>query len=102
LAYAFTTQRASFLPLGTQDRLHQPYRAPLVKGMPQMLDAARGAGANGAALSGAGPSLIAFAASEGLATKVQSALKATALALKLGGEVKILEFSPRGAYVAET
>jgi len=42
------------------DRLHQPYRLPLIPGAAQALDAARGAGADAAALSGAGPSLIAF------------------------------------------
>jgi homoserine kinase len=43
------------------DRLHQPYRLPLIPGAQQALQAARAAGASGVALSGAGPSLIAFA-----------------------------------------
>jgi homoserine kinase len=44
------------------DRLHQPYRAPLIPGMAAALEAAHAAGAP-ACLSGAGPSLIAFASS---------------------------------------
>lgn len=99
LTYAFTTQRADFLKTGTQDRLHQPYRLPLVKGMPEMLDAACAAGAYGAALSGAGPSLIAFASSNANAMRVRDAFAETARKLKLNGEAKILKLSARGAYM---
>ncbi|HZD10858.1 MAG TPA: homoserine kinase [Candidatus Binatia bacterium] len=44
-----------------QDRLHQPYRVPLIPGMQAAFRAARAAGAQGVALSGAGPGVIAFA-----------------------------------------
>ena len=44
-----------------RDRLHQPYRASLVPGIDHVLDAAEKAGALGACLSGAGPTLLAFA-----------------------------------------
>ncbi|GLX69517.1 homoserine kinase [Paenibacillus glycanilyticus] len=43
-----------------RDRLHQPYRAPLIPGMSTILEHATEYGALGAALSGAGPTLIAF------------------------------------------
>lgn len=43
-----------------QDRLHQPYRAALIPGMAEILARAADYGALGAALSGAGPTLIAF------------------------------------------
>jgi homoserine kinase len=42
------------------DRLHQPYRLPLIAGGAQALQAAIQAGASAAAISGAGPGLIAF------------------------------------------
>ncbi|MFN3286412.1 MAG: homoserine kinase, partial [bacterium] len=48
------------LAVATQDRLHQPYREPLVPGFAHAVAAAREAGAWGAALSGAGSSLVAF------------------------------------------
>lgn len=51
------------LQLAMQDRLHQPYRMPLIPGMQEAYAAAYAAGASGVALSGAGPSLIAFAPS---------------------------------------
>ncbi len=49
------------LSIAMQDRLHQPYRMPLIPGMEAACAAARAAGARGVAISGAGPSLIAFA-----------------------------------------
>ena len=42
------------------DRLHQPYRLKLIPGAGAALAAARQAGAKAVALSGAGPSLVAF------------------------------------------
>ncbi|MDX1412649.1 MAG: homoserine kinase [Candidatus Promineifilaceae bacterium] len=49
------------LKIAMQDRLHQPYRVPLIPGMKEAFDASKAAGAAGVALSGAGPSLLAFA-----------------------------------------
>jgi homoserine kinase len=49
------------LAVAMQDRMHQPYRLPLIPGMAEAFTAVRRAGAAAAALSGAGPSLIAFA-----------------------------------------
>lgn len=43
-----------------EDKLHQPYRLPLIPGAQAALDAALANGASAAALSGAGPSVIAF------------------------------------------
>jgi homoserine kinase len=42
------------------DKLHQPYRLKLIPGAAQAMSAAKEAGASAVALSGAGPSLIAF------------------------------------------
>ena len=44
------------------DTLHQPYRLKLIPGAQAAMDAAKQAGAPAVALSGAGPSLIAFSA----------------------------------------
>jgi len=42
------------------DTMHQPYRLPLIPGAHDAMEAAKAAGADAVALSGAGPSLIAF------------------------------------------
>lgn len=57
-----------------QDRLHQPYRLALIPGAEEALRAAQAAG-GAAALSGAGPSLIAFV-EEGREKAVSEALRA--------------------------
>lgn len=60
LVAALTAGDAQHLRLAMQDRLHQPYRLPLVAGLPAVLDAALEAGALGAVLSGAGPTVVAL------------------------------------------
>ncbi|WP_231037941.1 homoserine kinase [Pectinatus frisingensis] len=61
LTAALCTGNAAVLSYAFADKLHQPYRACLIPGMCEVFTAARQAGALGAAISGAGPSLIAFA-----------------------------------------
>ncbi len=61
LIHALATAAYPKLALAMQDKLHQPYRLPLIPGMTEAFTAAYAAGAAGVALSGAGPSLIAFA-----------------------------------------
>ncbi|TMG56602.1 MAG: homoserine kinase [Chloroflexi bacterium] len=51
----------ALLSIAMADRLHQAARAHLVIGLDEIIAAARGAGAFGAALSGAGPAVLAVA-----------------------------------------
>lgn len=60
LAAAFASGQIDLLRAAMHDRLHQPYRAAFVPGLPEML-ALETPGLLGVALSGAGPSVIAFA-----------------------------------------
>lgn len=64
LIRALQTTNYDLLHTAMQDRLHQPFRLPLIPGMSQAFDAARQSGAAGVAISGAGPSLLAFAENE--------------------------------------
>ncbi|WP_018132436.1 homoserine kinase [Effusibacillus pohliae] len=48
-----------------EDRLHEPYRMPLIPGMKEAIARAKKAGALAAVLSGSGPALIAFCRGEG-------------------------------------
>ncbi len=57
---ALRSQDLDLLGQVMDDRLHQPYRLKLIPGAENALNAARQAGAAAAAISGAGPSLIAF------------------------------------------
>ncbi|MCK8488903.1 homoserine kinase [Paenibacillus sp. MBLB2552] len=58
LTAALTAGRLDLIPAAMRDRLHQPYRASLVPGMARILEEATAHGALGAALSGAGPTLL--------------------------------------------
>ncbi len=58
---AMQAGRLDLLREATQDRLHQPYRAQLVPGMPEVLAEGERAGALACFLSGAGPTLLALA-----------------------------------------
>lgn len=60
LVAALASGQLQLIAAAMKDRLHQPYRAALIPGMAEILDGASKHGALGAALSGAGPTLLAF------------------------------------------
>jgi len=60
LVAALAAGKLDLLRFAMQDRLHQPYRAELIPGMAKILAEAPRHGALGAALSGAGPTMLAF------------------------------------------
>jgi homoserine kinase len=59
LVAALATGSTHAFPTALEDRLHQPYRAPLVPGLEDILKL-RAPGLLGCALSGAGPSVVVF------------------------------------------
>ena len=69
-----------------EDSLHQPYRLPLIPGAHAAIAAARQAGASAVALSGAGPSLIAFSgqpANSGIGIVMQQAFEQAGLKARI-------------------
>jgi homoserine kinase len=94
---AIDQNRWDWLDIATQDRLHQPYRAKLVPGMDALFDAARRGGARGVALSGAGPSIIAF--TERAGGNIALAMERAARRIGLGGVARVVRVSARGAWV---
>ncbi len=61
---AFRTGDLNLLGVVMSDKLHQPYRLKLISGAQEAMDAMKAEGASAVALSGAGPSLIAFSEAE--------------------------------------
>ncbi|HTC33213.1 MAG TPA: homoserine kinase [Bryobacteraceae bacterium] len=59
LIAALATGATSAFPAALEDRMHQPYRYPLVPGLEEMIKL-RAPGLLGCALSGAGPSILVF------------------------------------------
>lgn len=94
--------RADVLRLLTEDRLHEPYRAAVYPELPELVAAARAAGALGACLSGAGSTIVAFvdASDETAADRVAAAFRATAGRLAQPGRLLALRPSRTGAGVA--
>jgi homoserine kinase len=82
-----------------QDSLHQPYRLARIPGAEQIILAAKQAGAAAAALSGAGPGIIAFAES-GL-DEIQNAMLAAAKEKRIAARGFLLHTSNSGAYEKE-
>lgn len=80
------------------DRLHEPYRAKLIPGFYSVKGAAIKAGAYGSALSGAGPSVIAFAERSKASKVGQAMVKAFARA-GVKSRALILDIDKKGALV---
>ncbi|MGQ9730609.1 MAG: homoserine kinase [Candidatus Zipacnadales bacterium] len=92
---AFATGRYEVLGTAMTDWLHQPYRAPLIRGMAETIAAALEAGALGAALSGSGPSIIAFA--KGNEESVARAMQQTLAEASVTAASLVLDISREGA-----
>ena len=56
----FELDRPELLRAASEDRLHEPYREPLIPGLAACREALLRAGADAAFLSGAGPTLAAI------------------------------------------
>ena len=89
------------LRVATEDRLHQPYRAALVPGFVDILAAATSAGAAGAFLSGAGPTVLALhdRSVAGLGSRITDAMGSAAATSGLGGRGLVLDVREKGAEV---
>jgi len=94
LLAAFTLGRPDLLAPALEDRIHQPYRAPLCPLLPCLQELAGMQGVLGAALSGAGPSVIVFLDPARNAT---SAVAAHLRSRNLPAELLLTSIALRGA-----
>jgi len=90
LVAALSMGHTELLSMAMEDRLHQPYRCSLIPGMEEVWQAAKDAGAMSAALSGAGPCLLAFA----MHNTVEIGQAMQAAFAKHGVQADILVLSP--------
>jgi homoserine kinase len=94
---AFQTGRLDLLRVAMQDRLHQPYRSQLFPAMGAIFEAALGAGACGACLSGAGSAILAFATEHQSA--IGEAMQRVAAARGVEGHWLVADIARSGAEV---
>jgi homoserine kinase len=98
LVAAILRADGALLSLAMNDRLHQAARSRLVPALDGVVDAARSAGAFGAALSGAGPAMLAFAPAR-LAARVVGAMEEAAEAEGTAGRGRVLRVRAAGVQV---
>ncbi|MCZ6677011.1 MAG: homoserine kinase [Candidatus Poribacteria bacterium] len=97
LVAAIATGNLEALSLAMHDRLHQPYRIPLIPGFDEVTEAAMQAGALSVALSGAGPSIAAYCTTS---TQEVAAQMSRAFARhQISCDVKVLSIDSTGATV---
>ena len=100
LVLGLHTGNTRLIAAGMHDRLHEPYRARLFPHLEVMIAAARTAGALGACLSGAGPSVLAL--TEPAHTKaIARAYRGAAASMGVAGEVRQLAVAPAGAEIID-
>jgi homoserine kinase len=97
LLAAFTQGRHDLLRNALEDRIHQPYRAALCPLLP-CLKAFTGKGVLGAALSGAGPSVIVFLDPRFAAERMRTTVAAHLANAGLRAELLLTSITPRGAH----
>ncbi|MBI3012250.1 MAG: homoserine kinase [Elusimicrobia bacterium] len=98
LVAALCARNYDRLKTAMEDRLHQNYRKKLVPGLERVIQNGYRAGALGVALSGAGPSVIAFTDSS-RAGKVGEAMRRGFLSAGPAAQILILDFNLKGALV---
>jgi homoserine kinase len=99
LVAALASGEYHLLAEATRDRLHQPARARLLPALPTLLEAALAAGALGACLSGAGPTVLALVEDAAKAARVGEALLAAAARAGERGRLLTAPVGVRGAEV---
>jgi len=97
LLAAFTQGRRDLLSSALEDRIHQPFRAPLCPLLPALQELTGTTGILGIALSGAGPSVLIFLDPKANAAKTRARVRDHLSAHRLQAELLSAEITPRGA-----
>jgi homoserine kinase len=101
-ALVLALERGDTKTLGSalEDRIALPYRAPLYPGFAEARDAALEAGALGATISGAGPTVVAVVSTESDAgSRVVEAMRAAYAAAGFASNLTVARVDVRGAHL---
>ena len=99
LLVALKEKRYDLLSTALEDRLHQPYRKKLIPGFDAVVAAAQKAGAYGAFLSGAGPTILALSPSS-KAVAVGRAMQGAFARKDVSSRALVLDMDRAGAKAA--
>ena len=98
LVAALAQSDLDLLSVATQDRLHQPQRQAVFPAMKNLINAALGAGAHGAFLSGSGSTVLAFTSEKEMTVGYEMSEAAAKSGVQ--GDVKVMRPSVLGACLA--
>jgi len=96
LLSAFANGTPSLLSAALEDRIHQPYRAPLCPLLPALKELTGETGIFGAALSGAGPSVLVFLDPRVPAKRVKQRIAAHLVKRRLPAELVLTQIAIHG------
>jgi homoserine kinase len=99
LVNALASSNLEALRIATEDRLHQPSRSHLFPYMNRLIKAALDAGAHGAFLSGAGPSVMALATHREMTVAYE--MTEAARLFGLTGSTRVVAPSLKGGYIVK-
>ena len=100
LLAAFMQGRGDLLRSALQDRIHEPYRAPLCPLLPALRELAGSEGVLGPVLSGAGPSVLLFLDPEIAASKTMERVSGHLRRRGLEAELLLTSVAEKGASVS--
>ena len=98
LVAALAQSDLDLLRVATQDRLHQPQRQAVFPAMKNLINAALGAGAHGAMLSGSGSTVLAFTSEKEMTVGYEMSEAAAKSGVQ--GDIKVMRPSVLGACLA--
>jgi len=98
LVNALQQSKWELIPEAMQDRLHQPFRMPFIKGAKNIFSEVQKSGIAGVALSGSGPTIISLV-KDGAENEIIKIMKHTFRKADIKSQVKVLDPDTDGARI---